>query len=911
MKGYREFFFFSICITLLYLLPSNIFAQNTSLEGQVIIYQEFKSDYPVPENEVARLILTRQGGIYKDEDVSRSVERLKSTELFSDVNVTKEIHEKGVNLYYVLKKKRIIKDYLFSGNVHLLKKEILKAANLKTEIEFRDEMVGEQIEGIINYYKDEGYFKTEATHKIIVDSKTGNVIINFIIKEGIPAFIEDFRITGNKKIPDEEMYRQIKSRKGSLYKKKILNKDLEALENFYIEKGFLGVSIKNKEIWIDQSKVIAEISIIEGRETAINVIGNKAIKAREVKKNITFYEERFFDEYEVEASVEAIKNFYKNNGFPFIDVKYKIEKGEEADQVDFIIEEGPFMKIGKIIIEGNKSISKRRIRYAMRVREKEDIIKDVPFVEEDVQDDMKRVIFLYGKYGFMKVYIEEPFFRFNYSENNVDIIVKIVEGVRTIVKNISITGNQNLSTESILQKLKIKKDYYFDEEAWSNDKFAILDYYAENGYIYAEVAPELKFSEDYQAVDIFYSIKEGKRAFFGSAIILGNEKTLNRVIRREIPLSKNDPYNYQAIIDAQRNIYKLGLFKSARLTPLEAEKQPEDVDVLLKVEEKKAGFVGFGLGYSSEERFRGFFEMGYRNLWGTARTISTKFRLSEISSRYELLYTEPWVLKMKVQGEANLYNETKEEVGYDIRRTGISYTLKKEFTDKFNVSLQYKFEDVKLSNVTTTIESLENLGVRTTSSISPVASYDTRDDIIDPTSGAFYSLSAKLAGGILLGDDEFTKYEAQGSWYVTPIERITLAFSLRGGIVRSYGKNTKVPIYERFFAGGANSVRGYKEKYLGPKDSEGNPIGGEALIIGNIELRFHVVQKLWSVLFLDAGNVWENYRGLRPDNLKSSVGAGIRFKTPVGPIRVDYGYKLRREKGEAGWRIHFNLGYPF
>jgi outer membrane protein insertion porin family len=334
--------------------------------------------------------------------------------------------------------------------------------------------------------------------------------------------------------------------------------------------------------------------------------------------------------------------------------------------------------------------------------------------------------------------------------------------------------------------------------------------------------------------------------------------------------------------------------------------------VVLAVRERPTGFVGFGGGYSSDEGFRGFVEAGEQNLFGTGRGLRWKSNVSEIGYRHDLFYLEPWLFNYRLKGQADLYIESREETGYEVRREGLALGANREFTPQLLLNLRYRYELVDYSNVdpdlTAELGPLENFNI---GSVGLVVDYDRRDNPIKPRRGSNQLASIEIARPLFGGNVSFTKYQLESVWYLPLWTGAEIALGLRGGFTQLLLGAEDLPLSERFFLGGDRSVRGYGYKEIGPKDAAGNPLGGNAFALGNVELRFSLYKKLRGVLFFDAGELWADQAGLPPSGIKTSVGTGIRYETLVGPIRLDWGYKLKREPGESPSRWHLTIGYPF
>jgi outer membrane protein insertion porin family len=342
-------------------------------------------------------------------------------------------------------------------------------------------------------------------------------------------------------------------------------------------------------------------------------------------------------------------------------------------------------------------------------------------------------------------------------------------------------------------------------------------------------------------------------------------------------------------------------------------------DVLFKVKEGNRGSVEFSVGYGDYERFRGMVDLSYRNLMGMNRQVSLRLEASSLEKRYILQYFEPWFLGAQLPFRAYILGEDKKEVNVDTRETMYHLTrhmitagFEKKLSEALKTELFYEFSLVNTFDVKPdVILSHEDTGTLIISGVRSGLIYDTRDNPFYPHRGILSGISVKLTSPVFLSETDFVKLSFYGNTYQKLTEGIVLALSLRGGIAQGYLKTNELPIVERFFLGGSTTVRGYDQDTLGPKGADGNPTGGNAFLMENLEMRLSLGKGIGLVTFVDGGNVWQKVSEMDITELKFTTGLGVRYDTPVGPLRVDYGFKLQREKGESSGELHFSIGHAF
>lgn len=871
--------------------------------GTPIVQQELVVDAPVAAYGLGGLLLTRVGGEDRQELVDRSVRRLLATGLFREVVAERQAVPGGVRLVYRAVRHRRVGEIRFRGNLRFLDRTLGATLPFRSGADWRDGLGEEGREALRQFYRGRGYLRAEVASAPLEETPEGEVHVTFVLREGPRVVVEALEFEGLHGLAVSDLQPVVRTEVGEFFHGPTFRGDLERVEERYLDAGFFGVEVRGEEV-LEAETVRLWIRVREGRRTPVRFEGNRAFPDRLLARRLTFREERVVDEFEIEASAKALTAWYREHGYAHARVTALAETVDGERGVGIRIEEGPRVTVEAVDLTGT-TLSVRRLRSRLRTRPGQ------PFTASLLDQDRDGLLAAHQGEGFLDARVT-PVTEFP-SPDRVRVRFVVEEGVRTLVEAIGLEGNRVLPDARILERLRLTPGQPFRREEWEADRFAILDLYGAEGHIYAEVQSDLEFSPDRRRVGVVFRITEKHQARVGDVAVVGNVRTRPHVLLREFPLAPGEPYRYTEALRGQQRIFELGYIRSARLIPLEPEAEPEEVALLLRVEEREAGLLSFGLGYSSEERARGFIEVGHRNLWGTGRRVTLRLKGSEIGYRGDLTYLEPWVFGRRVDGDANLFTEFREERGFDIRRNGVSLGLRRDLTERVKGRLGYTLEDVELSRIADPVATLEDVGAHTTSSIALSLSYEGRDDVLEPRRGFFVGSTLTYAGGPLLGQDDFAKAEAEVGGFL-PLGPTVLALGARGGVAFPYARSERVPIHERFFAGGGSSVRGFEEKRLGPKDPGGTPRGGEAVLTTSVELRFPIWRALGGVGFLDGGQVWRSVEEIEldgPGDLQWAVGAGLRLRTPVGPVRLDYGYRLQEERGQDRWRVHFTLGHAF
>jgi len=404
------------------------------------------------------------------------------------------------------------------------------------------------------------------------------------------------------------------------------------------------------------------------------------------------------------------------------------------------------------------------------------------------------------------------------------------------------------------------------------------------------------------------------------------------VIRRELRVNPGEPFDGHKVRRSIDRLYNLGFFEEVNVET-EPTGKPNREDLVVEVKEAKTGSISFGGGFSSIDRVVGLVELEQRNFdllnvpkfTGAGQDLRLRAEVGTVRRFFDLSFTEPWIFGYPLSFGFDAFNRTRLRsrslgFGFEEERRGGGVRFGKEFTDTVRGDLAYQLFRTEISDIVA--EASQDLKAeqgRSDISVGSISlSWDTRDNRFDPTRGVVVFSAADLAGGVLAGDKEFYRIQGGVSTYLPHFNRLVLESRVRAGIVDDYSDTPEVPIFERFFAGGANTVRGFRERRVGPRDATSNdPIGGEAVLIATLEEVMTIVQDergkpiLKGSVFWDVGNVWRRVNEFG-ESVESGTGVGMRVNTPIGPVRVDVGFPITRLRDEKRRpRLHFNISRSF
>ena len=732
--------------------------------------------------------------------------------------------------------------------------------------------------------------------------------------------ISSIDIKGNKNISAQTIFSKIKTKKGQEYLPEAISEDIKRL---YATGYFEDVKVERKTT----PEGIEVIFIVKEKPTIekIEFKNLRHIHKKKVLSSIQIKEGKILDIQELKEDVQTIENMLKKKGYTDCRVEYTLDKDVENNtvKITFIVNEGKRIRIKKVYIEGNKTFPDKRILKLMKTRP--------PFLwmggyfnKDTMEEDIEKIKDFYKRQGFSEVkvnYFTKLKDRFLY------ITVYIEEGKRYYVGKINIEGNENITLEDIKKVIKTKPDSIYIEPQVKEDVVRIQELYVNRGYVFASIRDIEVLNPQTQKIDITFKIKENQVAYINMIKIKGNTKTRDDVIRRELRLYPGDKFNGEKLRRSRERLQNLGIFEEVKF---DSEKVAEDkVNLIVEVKEAKTGSISFGGGYSSIDEFIGFIEFTQRNFdWsnppsfvGGAQTLKIAGEFGTVRDFYELSFWNPWIFNKPVSFGFDAYRRThirEEDIGYafDEKRTGGDVKFGYEFTEYIKGLIGYRFENINISDVVSEAsdELKKEEGKQNLAKLEYSLIWDSRDNIFSPSRGVYARLDVDQADSGIGSDKNFVKLFFDNSIYFPLPLSSVIELRSRIGVVNPYGSSDYVPIFERFFAGGAYTIRGYHERKVGPIDPKTkDPIGGESLMVFNVEYTYPLTDFLKVALFFDTGNVWKDSSDLGSGDFKSSVGAGIRVKTPLGPIKLDYGWPLDIEPGETGkeGRFHFSISRGF
>ncbi|NCO67364.1 MAG: outer membrane protein assembly factor BamA [Nitrospirae bacterium] len=884
--------------------------------GSVVGEIEINGLYSISKDEFLYILDINPGKQINEESVRLGIKRAFLKGMFEDISV-ETIDGERAKVIINVKERNFIKNIYVEGDYPLSRKTIKKLFPLKEDQVLICDVLEKAMVDLRHELALRGFPHAGVNAEIKKLKEPYRVNIHLQISAGDPERIREVNISG----AGDEVKAVMKLSDGDIYDRLILKKDIERIKAYYKNKKYFKPVI-GPYTYTDG---ILHISVNPGKRLQISIEGNNAVPTNALLKEIPFFEAEEFSDDIIEEAVHKMLSLYHRGGHPFAQIAPVITSSDDVISLNFFIFEGVKVSIRTIKFSGI-SLPEKNLKEIMSLKEGGIYNPDIIGTDRETLKDF------YNALGYLTANIEEfqtnPPFPPLVKEvgidsyrgegglpNKIDIIVRINEGLKTEIERVNVIGTNLVPEAEVRKAINIKPGDVYNDFDISDARFRVIDLY--NTYGLTEAVVSIKREGIGQKTSLTFQIDEGAETLFGKTIIVGNNNTKYAVVRRELQQKEDTPFNYRILTKERQKLYKLDLFTDVDMEVLD--RYDHKKDVLIKLREGNAGAVELSFGYAEYEGFRGIFDLSYRNLWGMNRQGSLRFELSSLEKRYILQYSEPWFLGIPLQFRAFLLSEDKKEINIDTRETRyrlIRHTatagFEKKIGDSLKSELYYEFSLVNTFDVKPdVILSREDTGALVISGIRLGIIYDTRDNPFYPEKGILSGISAKLTSPVFLSETSFIKLMFYGNAYQELIKGVVFAISLRGGIAQGYLKTDELPIVERFFLGGRTTVRGYEQDTLGPKGSDGNPTGGNVFLMENLEIRTSLGKGIGIVAFLDGGNVWVKIKDINSTDIKFTTGLGLRYNTPVGPIRIDYGQKLQRKPGESRGEIHFSIGHAF
>ncbi len=732
------------------------------------------------------------------------------------------------------------------------------------------------------------------------------------VEEGSP--VVSVKIEGNQIASTQLIRAQLRVREGQPFLRTDVQRDITRLFSL----GYFS------DIKVDVSPVaggVAVTYIVTERKMIreVLILGNDKVKEQDIRQVVSLRRGDTYTPGALEKDIEAIRQLYKTKGYSGTTVISSFRETSPTEvEVVYEIFEGPKARVRKIVIEGNQALSDSAIRKVMKLKARF-LWFGTLFDRSVFEEDLERIKRLYANHGYIDARVADADTEFYHEGERVRLVLTVEEGAQYFTESIEVEGNEVFDNERLLSLIKSEPGSYYNRDQVEQDALEMQNFYSDQGYILAKVRPRSSIDRESREIKITHSVTENELVYVAKVDVKGNVKTKDEVIRRELTISPGERFDGSKIRRSRQKLLNTQFFKDVYIdTGPTAD--PKNRDLIFEVEEQKTGTFNFGVGYSSNDALIGQIQVSQNNFdllnpptfTGAGQKFNVVLMPGTLLSEYRLGITDPYFLGYPFAAGYDLFFVDREYDEYEQQSIGTGVRIGKKITEYSSLGLGYTISEYDISDVEPDAPQIirDEEGTRTKSSMTLSFTNDTRDSYIDPKTGHRYTAALEFAGGPLGAETDFVKLVGESRWYRPLGEKFVLMTRLEGGLAEEYGDSDIVPLFDRFFAGGSNSVRGYDYREVGPREN-GDPIGGKTKLEGTLELSYPLIEIIKAYAFFDFGQVWREVDEFGRSKVNTAVGLGMGLQTPVGPVRIDFGYPLNPDDDQGNGQVHFTTGISF
>ena len=911
-----------LAASLLLLRGSSAGADPPSPEapGPVINAISFQvaSPFLISYEELTGFIKVRPGGRLTREGVRASIRGLSEKSIFREVSALTRETDGKVDLLFFLRPFPLIAEIEVTGAKRFTPAQIISASRLKRGAPVEEKDLSDAEEAVRGFLTRKGFVRGTASVSVTCTVENGGGKVLVTVVEGEPGTVGNLRFPGATRFTPEEMARFLGAETGKPHDFRRWEEGLSRVRSEYKRAGFLTVHVSETVGRCEPSSdlLCPVVQVEEGPLYDVRWEGAAAFTPVRLAEVAGLRGDEEISEGALVRDLrERLVAFYRERDYLLADVAVSVEEPSAGrTPLTVLIVEGKRGHIKDVRFSGNQGLSGKDLRRQMTTRNRgvfHWFTNSGKYRDEEWNDDMNAIVGLYQKSGYARMKILGVD---NAWDNRGGIVktVRLEEGPRYRVREIAFRGNDHFLRSELLSILRNKEGMYLDYPGAEADQEALAARYRDAGYLDVRVDSEVLFEETASSV-LRFVIVEGPRYRLGNIVVRGTLLTRAEAILRENPIKSGGTAGEKDLLRFQQAVYATGLYKSVRVQRV---KRPEEgvLDLVFEVEEALYFEVEFGGGWGTDTGLRGLLGAKEKNLDGLGRSVTAQAIVSQKEEKLIGDLREPWIFGHRWKWEGGLTGlyQKAERVSFNLRKASVVASITRKFLERSSVSLQYELSRDQVTNVAPgAILSPEDQGYATVAAVRALAVIDFRDDPFNPTKGTFLSGLAELAALPFGSEVDYYKFSGQSSFYFTLYRRNTIVLSGRGGLARAFGRTQEVPIQKRFFLGGRSTVRGFKEDSLGARGVDGAPTGGDMMVNLNTELRVPLRSGVIGAVFVDAGSVWFSNDPVNGFDLRYTSGLGLRYLTPVGPIGLDYGWKLDRREGESAAEWHFTIGAVF
>ncbi len=950
-------------------------SSTAGFDGQPVSSVEIAVRPNVNVDELRRLIKQQAGKPFSTDAMHESVEALQQTKLFTQVQVSLEPEQDGLRVLFILQPADYVGMIDFQGTgTRFPYTELLQAVNIPEQSPYVPELTAQGQKGLIDYLHSRGFYAAEVTPETRRDENHRIVNLIFHCQLKRQAKIRNLQFNGLTEQQSADVQSALRSlwaklkrvslKPGQYYSEPRITKAIQYVRKHLRKQDQLAPAIRLNPPQYDAASNTVDVTLVvtPGPKVSVRVAGAK-LSRRNLQKLVPIYEEDAVDQDLVDEGESNLKAYFQKKGYFDATADSRMDKQGDVVSVVYEVSLGAKHQLKGIYFDGNQNISDRELKSHVLLK-KAFLFSNGSYSEQLVKDSVAALTQLYKDQGFQNVAIEPKVEDF---KPEVDVTFLIKEGVQDRVASLQIVGNKTQSEDALSKKhaLRLKPGQIYSPKLLESDRNRLLAAYLDLGYLNASIrSSATPTQDDPHKVNVTYTIEEGPGANISEVVLLGANHTKPKFVRKITSgIQVGRPLSEGKFLQSESDLYGLGIFDWASIKPLRPIVDQTQEEVLIKVHEAPFNSMDIGGGIEiiprdgnlpvntvavpgippvslgnkftvSQKSYVGprfLFDFSRHNLRGQAETATIGTVVSRLDQRVFFTFADPhfngssWSALLSVSGE-----RTTENPIYTADLGRASFQMEKALNAKHTKRFvaRYSFQRTDLYNIL--IPGLvlpQDQHVRL-STFDGQYIRDTRDKPLDAHKGVYQSVDFSVTSKALGSSANFVRFLGQTSFYVPVKPWLVWATNIRLGLAEPFG-NSDVPLSERFFTGGADSLRGFPINGAGPQRPVAVctdptnpatcvlisvPVGGNMLFIVNSEARFPIPLKqgLGAAIFYDGGNVYSNINFHQfTSDFTHSVGIGLRYQTPVGPVRFDVGYRITNVPGVNSAQYFVTLGQSF
>lgn len=900
----------------------------------------------VQDLDQARGLTTVQAGQPLDPAaVRQTLGLLYQTGLYEGIQVETNPAGDGVRITFRFRRQAIVTQWRFDGNKHLDNNTLARLLGFQWGIPLNPDRYASYAQSVQDRYAREGYPRAAVTVRSEPVAK-GQVRLVVKVEEGVPITIGSLTILKTGQGDPKEFTKALSLEQGEVLRREELLSNMEKLEGKLAELGYLNGRVGYSLLLPDGTrttsfdemsakkpdKVTVQIALEVGQKALVTVHGHPLLPIRDMGNAVTVYKNRSYSPYELDASAEQLRQLFVSNGYPDAKVTHSIARQTDGSyMIDFHVEPGTQVAITGIKFEGNKAFDDKTLSGQIGTHVKGWF--DAGTFDPDVwAADLEDLKAFYATRGYPNAKVTDGGRELDAAGQKLTLTAHIEEGPQTVVARLLFTGATPMQQAGILQALPVDPGAAYNPRQLPELISSVQAYYARTGYPLARVsatyepAPELNGRIPGA---LRFTVTPGPLKRIGRIVLSGNVKTADWVVRRQLTVQAGQDYNAEELFRTQQKVYQLGFFDRVEVTPLNppSSRADEPVDLVVALHERESGWVSLGGGYdglglAGQTGFDVNAEYTQNNLFGYGYPLRLNGEYGPVKKLAGLTLRNPYLWGSDWIAEGGLsYQQVYQTSTFNVESYGPSFGLSRQLTQALLGSVRYSWSHVRYVNYTDADLALAGGALERADSVFTAGlTYDTRPDILNPRYGTKADVNVDLATPILGGTTLYTRPRVSLAHYFPLPKKIVFAVGADAAYLQPLISNALLPNDIRFLAGGAESLRGFSYNSVGVPapnlagcvagaDPSACVLGGTVEAIGHVELRFPVWGDLGGVVFSDFGNVWAGPGDIGFDSLKVTAGLGARYQTPVGPVRVDYGFRVRPQIDLGGF--YFGIGQAF